>query len=51
VVYDEQGERYRDWRSLVQEASEHSFSDNPLDGPLSGMHVVKHHLKFGGHPC
>ena len=44
------GERYREWRAVTQEASTHSFSDWPFQGPQSALHVCKHMLRRGGDP-
>ena len=35
VDYNAAGERYKDWKQLVLEAKDYSFSDWPLEGPLS----------------
>ena len=50
VLYDEQGERHREWRAVVQEAVAHSFSDWPYQGPQSTIHTAKHMAKHGGDP-
>lgn len=50
VLYDEQGERHREWRSVIQEASTHSFSDWPYQGPQSTLHISKHMQRHGGDP-
>ena len=50
VEYDSQGERYRDWRRVVQDSSSSIFSDWPHQGPQSTLHMLKHCLKHGGEP-
>lgn len=50
VCYDDQGERYRSWREATKEASEYSYSDWPLEGPQSVLHLMKYMLKNGGSP-
>lgn len=48
VDYDEQGDRYKEWRRVVGELREYNFSDWPHEGPLSVLHLCKHMLKNGG---
>ena len=50
VDYDEQGERFKEWRKVVNEMREYSFGDWPLEGPPSTMHLTKHMLRNGGDP-
>ena len=50
VDYNAAGERYKDWKQLVLEAKDYSFSDWPLEGPLSTAHLLRHFGKFGGDP-
>ena len=50
VCYDDQGERYRSWREATKEAREYSYSDWPLEGPQSVLHLMKYMLKNGGSP-
>lgn len=50
VDYDDQNERYKDWRKVVNEMTEYNFRDWPLDGPLSTLHLSKHMLRNGGDP-
>ncbi len=45
VDYDDQSERYKDWRKVVNEMTEYNFRDWPLDGPLSTLHLSKHMLR------
>lgn len=48
--YDEQGERFKEWRKVVNEMREYSFGGWPLEGPPSTMHLAKHMLRNGGDP-
>ena len=50
MEYDEQGERYRDWRRVVADSTSHSWSDWPHQGPPSLLFSLKHFLKHGGEP-
>ena len=50
VLYDEQGERHREWRGVVQESATHSFTDWPYQGPQSTLHISKHMQRHGGDP-
>ena len=50
VLYDEQNERYRPWRQVVQDSSAHSFKDWPHQGPQTALHTLKHFLRHGGEP-
>ena len=50
VLYDEQNERYRSWRQLVQDSSVHTFKDWPHQGPQTTLHTLKHFLRHGGEP-
>ncbi len=50
VDYDEQGERYKEWRKVVTEVREYSFPDWPLEGPMTVLHLVKHFGRHGGDP-
>lgn len=50
VDYDEQGDRYKEWKRVVGELKEFNFSDWPHDGPLSMLHLCKHMMKNGGDP-
>jgi len=50
VDYDAQGERYKDWRTVVRESSVNVFGDNPLEGPSTVLTLSKHYLRHGGDP-
>ena len=50
VDYDEEGERYKEWRQVVLECKEHIYKDWPLEGPLTCQHFIKHTLRYGGDP-
>ena len=50
VDVDDHGERYKDWRQVVRESSEQSYVDNPLEGPPSLLHLMKHMERQGGNP-
>ncbi|CAE7628065.1 pksN [Symbiodinium sp. CCMP2592] len=50
IIYDDQNERHREWRSVVQECVTHSFADWPYQGPQSTMHMLKHIQRHGGEP-
>eukprot|EP00438_Fugacium_kawagutii_P022866 Skav226462 [mRNA] locus=scaffold1781:97140:98588:+ [translate_table: standard] len=50
VDYDEQGDRFKEWKRVVGELKEYSFGDWPHEGPLSTLHLCKHMLKSGGDP-
>ena len=50
VYYDDQGERYRSWREATKDAREYAYSDWPLEGPQSVLHLMKYMLKNGGSP-
>ena len=50
VEYDEQGERYKPWRMAVRESTSESFSDSPLEGPPTVLHLAKHYDRHGGDP-
>ena len=48
--FDEQGERYREWRRVVADSTPHAWKDWPHQGPSSLMHMLKHFMKHGGEP-
>eukprot|EP00435_Cladocopium_sp_Y103_P073271 s29_g43.t1 len=50
VDYDSEGERFKEWRQVTLECKEYSFSDWPLDGPLTTLHYIKHTARYGGDP-
>lgn len=50
VDYDEQGERFKEWRKVMTEVREYSFADWPLEGPMTVLHLVKHFGRHGGDP-
>lgn len=50
VDYDDQGERYKEWRRVAQESHAQHFSDFQSDGPPKQVHLCKHMLRHGGDP-
>ena len=50
VDYDDHGERHKRWRSVVQESSSHVYADNPLEGPGTALHLMKHMERQAGDP-
>ena len=50
VDWDDQGQRYKEWRLVVSESREASFGDSPIEGPSSCLHLMKHWLRHGGSP-
>ena len=50
VWYDDQGERYRPWKDATKDASEYSYSDWPIEGPQSVVHLMKYMGRNGGSP-
>ena len=47
---DEQGVRYKEWRRVVQEASQENFHDGPLRGPATCLAVCRTMQQHGGNP-
>ena len=50
VDYDEQGQRYKEWRRVVAECTETKHEDSPVQGPPSCLHMMKHWERHGGNP-
>ena len=50
VDTDEQGVRYKEWRSVVSESQHFSYEDWPHEGPAAVHHLLRHVGKFGGDP-
>ena len=51
IDYDDQGERHKDWRSVVGESSEcNTYQDWPLEGEAVSLQMCKHFLRHGGSP-
>ena len=50
VDYDMHQERFKDWRSVVKESKEMRWSDFPVDGPCTTLHLMKHMERVGGSP-
>lgn len=50
VVWTKQGERNKDWESVIELAMEESFEDWPLTGPRTTMWLGRHVLRNGGTP-
>lgn len=50
VDYDGQGERHKPWKQFCKELGEVPFSDWPLEGPRTMLHLAKHMDKHGRTP-
>jgi len=50
VEWDEQGERFKEWRRAVGESTTQNFSESPLDGPAVCLHLCKMMQRTGGDP-
>ncbi|CAE7388043.1 unnamed protein product [Symbiodinium sp. CCMP2592] len=50
VDYDEQGERFKDWKQVVAESREYAYQDWPWEGPLTTLYILKQMYKQGGNP-
>ena len=50
VDYDEHGDRFKRWRDVVKESYSPSFEEKPLEGPSTGLHLIKHAERHGGDP-
>lgn len=50
IDYDSHGRRYKDWRKVVEESSEKTFHDSPVDGPSSSLHLMRHWERHRGNP-
>lgn len=50
IDYDEHGERYKRWRDVCRESHSPNLADKPLDGPITGLHLIKHVERHGGDP-
>lgn len=50
VDYDEHGERFKRWRDVCQECFTPTFSETPLEGPSTALHLVKFTERQGGDP-
>ena len=50
IDYDEQQERFKEWRKVCAESAVVQNRDYPLEGPVSCLSVIKHHLRHGGDP-
>ena len=50
IDYDEHGERYKRWRDVCCESHSPTLSDKPLDGPITGLHLINHVERHGGDP-
>ncbi len=48
VDYDEQGSRFKLWRSVVLESKDFSYADWPFEGPSTVMHLLKQMHRNGG---
>ena len=50
VDYDDEGERFKEWRQVTLESREYNYKDWPLDGPMTTHHFIKHTYRHGGDP-
>ncbi|CAK9070805.1 unnamed protein product [Durusdinium trenchii] len=50
VDFDEHGDRYKRWRDVCKESYTPSFDQTPLEGPTTGLHLIKHAERHGGDP-
>ena len=50
VAYDDQGERWRPWRSVVQLGHENYYEDWPVEGPRTLQWLLKHIERTAGSP-
>jgi hypothetical protein len=50
VDTDDTDTRYKEWRKVVLESKTVTYSDVPLDGPLSALNWCRHTHRFGGNP-
>ena len=50
IDYDGQGERFKDFKVVIQESEEYSFKDWPMEGPLCALHLLKQMHRSGGTP-
>ena len=50
IEFDDQGDRYREWRKVVSDSVAHSWKDWPHQGPASLHHTLKHFHRHGGCP-
>lgn len=50
VDFDEHGDRYKRWRDVCKESYTPNFEQKPLEGPLTGLHIMKHSERHGGDP-
>lgn len=50
VDYDAHGERFKNWRTVFAESSEHVWSDYPFEGPPTCLYLSKHSEWHGGDP-
>ena len=51
VTWDEQDVRDKSWRDACAFSSAESFSDFPLEGPITTLDPSKHMQRFGGDPA
>ena len=50
VDFDEHGDRYKRWRDVCKESYTPAFEAKPLEGPSTGLHLIKHAERHGGDP-
>ena len=48
IDFDEQGTRFKMWRSVVNESRDFSYADWPFEGPSTVMHLLKQMHRNGG---
>ena len=50
VLFDEHGERWRDWKQVTAGSSENFYEDWPVDGPRTALWTMKNMQKTSGTP-
>jgi len=50
VDWDAHGERYKEWRQVVQESHTEEYKDSPLEGGPTALYMMKSMQKQGGDP-
>jgi len=50
VDYDDQGERWKDYKKAIGEMTVEVYGDSPVEGPVTAVSLLKHMWKHGGNP-
>jgi len=50
IDIDDHGERYKEWRKVVQESTVERWKDSPLQTPPSALQLAKYFERHGGDP-